>query len=77
LYCAAHGANLESINICHEGNQLAVLVGFLYTPSNLDKAGLLEGDFVQTFDDALFLIIEDEVIGDESLDDRFTRWIGI
>jgi hypothetical protein len=46
-------------------------------PSNLDKTGLLEGVFVQILDSALILIVEDEVVGNESLDDRFTRWIGI
>jgi hypothetical protein len=49
---------------------LAVLVVFLYTPSNLDKMGSLEGVFVQILDDALLLIVEDEVGGNESLDDR-------
>ena len=39
--------------------------------------GSLEGVFVQTLDDALLLIIEDEVVGNESLDDRYTRWIGM
>jgi hypothetical protein len=39
--------------------------------------GSLEGVFVQTLDDALLLIIEDEVVGDDSFDDRFTRWIGM
>ncbi len=46
-------------------------------PSNLDKTGLLEGVFIQILDDVLFLIVEDEVVGNESLDDRFTRWIGM
>ncbi len=49
----------------------------LYTPSNLDKTGLLEGFFVQILDDLLLLIVEDEVVGNESLDDRFTRWISM
>jgi hypothetical protein len=65
------------INLCRKGNWLAVLAFFLYTPSNLDKTGLLEGVFIQIFDNALLLIVEDEVIGNESLDDRFTRWIGM
>jgi hypothetical protein len=39
--------------------------------------GSLEGVFVQTLDDALLLIIEDEVVGDDSFDDHFTRWIGM
>ncbi len=39
--------------------------------------GLLEGVFVQILDNVLLLIVEDEVIGNESLDDRFTRWIGM
>ncbi len=56
---------------------MAILAVFLYTPSNLDKVGLLEGVFVQILDNVLFLIVEDEVVGDESLDDRFTRWIGM
>ncbi len=49
----------------------------MYTPSNLDKTGSLEGVIVQVLDDALLLIVEDEVIGDESLDDCFTRWISM
>ena len=32
---------------------------------------------MQILDDALLLIVEDEVVGNESLDDRFTRWIGM
>jgi hypothetical protein len=39
--------------------------------------GSLEGVFVQILDDAPLLIVEDEVVGNESLDDRFTRWIGM
>ncbi len=35
--------------------------------------GSLEGVFVQILDDTLLLIVEDKVVGDESLDDRFTR----
>ncbi len=46
-------------------------------PSNLDKTGLLEGVFVQILDNALLLIAEDEVLGDESLDECFIRWIGM
>ncbi len=38
-------------------------------PSNLDKTGLLEGVFVHILDDALLFIVEDEVVGNESLDD--------
>jgi hypothetical protein len=49
----------------------------LYTPSNLDKTGQLKGVFIQILDDAPLLIVEDEVVGDESLDDRFTRWISM
>ncbi len=57
---------------------MAILAVLWYTPSNLDnKTGSLEGVFVQILDDALLLIIEDEVVGDESLDDRFTRWISM
>ncbi len=50
---------------------------FLYTPSNLDKTGSLEGVFIQILDDMLLFIVEDEVVGNESLDDHFTRWIGM
>ncbi len=46
-------------------------------PSNLDKTGSLEGVIVQVLDNALLLIVEDEVVGNESLDDRFTRWISM
>jgi hypothetical protein len=56
---------------------LAILAVFLYTPSNLDKTGLLEGVLVQILEDALLLIVEDEVVGGGSLDDRLTRWIGM
>ncbi len=46
-------------------------------PSNLGKTGLLEGVFIQILEDTLLLIIEDEVVGNESLDDRFPRWISM
>ncbi len=49
----------------------------MYTPSNLDETGLLEGVIVQVLANVLLLIIEDEVVGDESLDDCFTRWISM
>jgi hypothetical protein len=42
-----------------------------------DKTGSLEGVFVQILDNALLLIVDDEVVGGKSLDDRFTRWIGM
>jgi hypothetical protein len=45
---------------------LAALEVLLYTPSNLDKTGSLEGVIVQVLDDELLLIVEDEVVGDES-----------
>ncbi len=56
---------------------MAILAVLLYTPSNLDETGSLEGVFVQILDDAFLLIIEDEVVGNESLDDRFTRWLSM
>ncbi len=46
-------------------------------PSDLDKTGSLEGIFVQFLYHTLLLIVEDEVIGDESFDNRFTRWISV
>jgi hypothetical protein len=39
--------------------------------------GLLEGVFIQILDDVYLLIVEDEVVGNESVDDRFNRWIGM
>ncbi len=54
---------------------MAVLAVFLYTASNLDETGSLEGVFAQILDNALLLIAEDEVVGVESLDECFTRWI--
>jgi hypothetical protein len=42
-------------------------------PSNLDKTGSLEGVIVQVLNDALLLIIENEVVGNESLDGHLTR----
>jgi hypothetical protein len=56
---------------------LAILTVLLYTPSDLDKMSSLEGIFIQILDNTLFLIVEDEVVGDESLDKRFTRWISV
>ncbi len=49
----------------------------LYTPSDLDKMSSLEGIFVQILENVLFLIVEDEVVGDESFANRFTRWISV
>jgi hypothetical protein len=54
---------------------LAILAILLYTSSDLDETSSLEGIFVQILNDTLFLIVEDEVIGNESFDIRFTRWI--
>ncbi len=56
---------------------MAVLVVLLYTPSDLDKMGLLEGVSIQFLDNMLLLIVEDEIIGNESFDNRFTRWISV
>ena len=56
---------------------MAILAVLLYTPRNLDKTGSLEGVIVQVLDDALLLIVHDEVVGNESLDDRFTRWLSM
>jgi hypothetical protein len=72
-----HRAYFGLITLCRKGNWLAFLVVFLYTPSDLDKMSLLEGIFVQILDNVLFLIVEDEVIGNESLDNRFARWISV
>ncbi len=35
------------------------------------------GIFVQFLDNMFFLIVEDEVAGNESLDNHFTRWISV
>ncbi len=56
---------------------MAVLAVLLYTQSNLDNTGSLGEVFVQILDDTLLFIVEDEVVGDESLDDRFNRWISM
>jgi hypothetical protein len=56
---------------------LAVLAVLLYPPGNLDKMGLLEGIFVQFFNDTLPIIVEDEVVGNESFDDCCTRRISM
>ncbi len=56
---------------------MAVLAVLLYTLSNLDKTCLLEGIFVHFPDDTLPLIVEDEVVGNESFDDCFTRPISV
>ncbi len=46
-------------------------------PSDLDKTSSLEGIFVQILDNMLFLIVEDEVVGNESLDNRLTRCLSV
>jgi hypothetical protein len=56
---------------------LAILAVLLYTPSDLDKTSSLKGIFVQILDNMHFLIVEDEVIGNESLENHFTRWISL
>jgi hypothetical protein len=56
---------------------LAILAVLLCRPSDLDETSLLEGIFIQILDNKLFLIIEDEVVGDESRDNCFTRWISV
>jgi hypothetical protein len=74
---AAHGAYFGSITLCHKGNLLAILAVLLYTPSDLDKTSLLEGIFIQILDNTLFLIVEDEVVGNESIDNHFTRCLSV
>ncbi len=49
----------------------------MYPPGNLYKTGSLEGIFIQFFDGMLPLIIEDEVVGNESFDDCCTRRISV
>ncbi len=56
---------------------MAVLAVLLYTPSNLGKTGLLEGIFVQFFDDTLPLIVEGEVVSNKRFDNCFTRQISV
>ncbi len=56
---------------------MAVLEVLSYTPSDLDETGSLEGIFVQFLDDTLLLIVEDEVVGNESFDNRYSRWISV
>ncbi len=56
---------------------MAVLAVLLYPPGNLDKAGLLEEIVIQFFDDTLPLIVEDEVVGNESFDVCCTRRISV
>ncbi len=56
---------------------MAVLAVLLYPPGNLDKMGLLEGIFIQSFDDMLPLIVKDEVVGNESIDDCCARRISV
>ncbi len=56
---------------------MAVLAVLLNPPSNLDKTGSLEGIFIQFFDDMLPLIIEDEVLDNESFDNCLTRPISV
>ncbi len=56
---------------------MAILAVLLYTPSDLEEMSMLEGIFVQILDDTLFLITEDEVVGNESLDNHFARWISV
>jgi hypothetical protein len=56
---------------------LAILAVLLYSPSDLDKTSLLQGFLVQILNDVLFLVIEDEVVGNESLDNHFARWISV
>jgi hypothetical protein len=49
----------------------------MYLLGNLDKTSSLEGIFIQFFDDMLPLIVEDEVVGNESFDDCCTRRISV
>ncbi len=56
---------------------MAVPAVLLYPPGNLDKMGLLEGVFIQFFDNPHPLIVEDEFVGNESCDDCYTRRISV
>ena len=56
---------------------MAIPAVLLHTPSDLDETSSLEGIFVQILDNTLFLIVDDEVVGDESLDNNFSKWISV
>ncbi len=56
---------------------MAVLAVLLYPPDNLDKTGLLKGIFVQLLNDMLPIVVEDEVVGNESFDDCSTGRISM
>jgi hypothetical protein len=56
---------------------LAILAILLYPPGNPDKMGSLKGIFVQFLNDTLPILIEDEVIGNESFDDCSTGRISM
>ncbi len=56
---------------------MAVLAVLLYPPGNLDNMGSLEGIFIHFLNDTLPLIIEDEIVGNESFDDCCTRRISV
>jgi hypothetical protein len=51
---------------------LAILAVLLYPQGNLDKMGLLQGIFAQFLNDTLPIIVEDEVLSNESFDDCST-----
>jgi hypothetical protein len=52
---------------------LAVLAILLYLPGNLDNTSSLEGINILFFDDMLPLILEDDVVSNESFDDCCSR----
>jgi hypothetical protein len=56
---------------------LAVLAVLLYPTGNLDKMGLLKGIFVEFLNDMLPIVIEDEIIVNESFDDGSTGRISM
>ncbi len=56
---------------------MAILAVLLYLPGNLDKTGSLKGIFVQFLYDTLPIVIEDEVVGNDSFDDCSTRRISM
>ncbi len=56
---------------------MAVLAVLLYPPGNLDKTGSLKGIYTQFLNDTLPIIIEDEIVGNESFDDGSTRRISM
>jgi hypothetical protein len=71
------GTEVREFLVRSKGDGLAVLPILLDPPSDLDGGNGLDGFWAEILDDMLLGVVENEIVGCESLDDGSSRRVGM